>query len=370
MVCLLLLPALSFAEGQILQGNTIFSNALFIALLAIIIFLLIVAMALTKVLKNLAKSDLLLKLKEKNDKTDNTLKATGLLLFCLTGFSASAASGGDAKWLVGGLEMSTFLFMIAMIAMELIFIASLFRTLKSLLKDPSVKTQAVPVKKEKTILEKLNASVEIENEAEIMMGHEYDGIRELDNDLPPWWRYGFYLTIVVSVIYLIHFHIAGTGDLQLTEYNKEVAQGKAEVEEYMKTQADNVDETTVKLLGETDIETGKTLFISTCAACHGRLGEGGVGPNLTDDYWMHGGSLADIFKSIKYGWPDKGMKSWKEDISPMQISQITSFIKKIQGTNPPNAKAQQGDLFVENTNAPADTLKKEPVTDLAPAPIK
>jgi cytochrome c oxidase cbb3-type subunit 3 len=107
-----------------------------------------------------------------------------------------------------------------------------------------------------------------------------------------------------------------------------------------------VDENSVKLLtAADDLAAGKTVFLTTCFACHGRSGEGGVGPNLTDEYWLHGGSIQEVFKTIKYGWPDKGMKSWKDDYSPVQIAQIASFVKSLAGTNPANAKPPQGTLF-------------------------
>jgi cytochrome c oxidase cbb3-type subunit III len=201
--------------------------------------------------------------------------------------------------------------------------------------------------KSKTILEKINASIDIEEEKDILLDHDYDGIKELDNDLPPWWKYGFYVTIIIAVIYMINFHVSGTGDLQIAEYNKEVAKAKLEVAEYMKTAANNVDETNIKQLEGADVEEGKNLFVVNCAACHGKDGQGSVGPNLVDNYWLHGGSLVDVFKSIKYGWIDKGMKAWKDDFSPMQIAQISSFIRTIVGTNPTGAKAPQGDLYQE-----------------------
>ena len=121
-----------------------------------------------------------------------------------------------------------------------------------------------------------------------------------------------------------------------------------EIAEFMKTSANNVDESTVKMLTDpSDLNTGKDIFISTCAACHGKFGEGTVGPNLTDEYWLHGGGVKDIFKTIKYGWPDKGMKSWKEDFSPVQIAQLTSYIRTLKGSNPPKPKDMQGELYIE-----------------------
>ena len=170
----------------------------------------------------------------------------------------------------------------------------------------------------------------------------------------------------------MNFHVLGTGDLQDVEYSKAIAQAKVELDEYMKTSANNVDETNVKMLEGADIASGKEVYKASCVACHGALGEGGVGPNLTDAYWLHSGEVADIFKTIKYGVADKGMKSWKEDLSPMQIAQVTSYIKTLAGTNPPNGKAPQGDLYTEVNTKPindstlisTDSLKiKEVIKD-------
>src|SRR5690606_25602191 len=146
-------------------------------------------------------------------------------------------------------------------------------------------------------------------EQTIMLDHDYDGIRELDNVLPPWWKYGFYVTILVAVIYMVVYHVTDSLPLQKAEYEASLKKAEADVAEYMKNASSNVDETSVKMLTDaTDLEAGKEIHSMSCVACHGRFGEGGVGPNLTDDYWMHKGGIADIFKSIKYGWPDKGMK--------------------------------------------------------------
>jgi cytochrome c oxidase cbb3-type subunit 3 len=349
---LLFLPMLNYAQGTAAatDSTSYFSNALFNTLLVLIIVLLIVIFALGQTLKNIADSDYLVnKANQHEKKSGNTdiLKKTGLLLILLSGFQleAQTATQPADSWLIGGLDMLTFYSMIAALFIEGIIILILYRMIMGFIKPATQASVQIP--KTKTILEKLNASVDIENEQDIMLDHDYDGIKELDNNLPPWWKYGFYLTIGIAVIYLINFHVIGTGDLQTAEYTKAMAEAKAEVEEYMKTAANNVDETNVKQLEGADVESGKQLFIANCAACHGKLGQGSVGPNLTDDYWLHGGSLADIFKSIKYGWMDKGMKSWKEDLSPVQIAQISSFIRTLKGSNPPEAKAPQGDLFKE-----------------------
>lgn len=356
---LLFLPMLNYAqEASAPAGSTsYFSNALFNTLLVLIIVLLIVIFALGQTLKNIADSDYLVNKSNKEKKSDNTdiLKKTGLLLILLSGFQlkAQTATPPADSWLIGDLDMLTFYSMIAALLVEGIIITILYRMIMGFIKTE--KQASVQVPKTKTILEKLNASVDIEKEQDIMLDHDYDGIQELDNDLPPWWKYGFYLTVVIAVIYMIHFHVTGTGDLQTAEYTKAMAEAKTELEEYMKTAANNVDETNVKQLEGADIENGKQLFIANCAACHGKLGQGSVGPNLTDDYWIHGGSLADIFKTIKYGWVDKGMKSWKEDLSPVQIAQISSFVRTLKGSNPPEAKAPQGDLYQEEQNTIADS---------------
>ena len=127
-----------------------------------------------------------------------------------------------------------------------------------------------------------------------------------------------------------------------------MAVAEAEKVKYLATQTNNVDESNVKLLGAADIAEGQKIFVEKCAACHQAHGgsmPGGVGPNLTDNYWIHGGTIVDVFKTLKYGWPEKGMISWKDQMTPNQLAQTASFVLSIAGTNPPNAKEPQGELF-------------------------
>lgn len=205
---------------------------------------------------------------------------------------------------------------------------------------------------------KLTDRVPMEAEDTILMDHEYDGIRELDNNLPPWWKYGFVASIGFAIIYLFHYHVLATGMLQHDAYEKDVAVAAEEVEAYLAAQAMNVDERTVVMLeGASDLAEGEAIFMQYCKTCHGAEGEGLVGPNMTDDYWLHGGSIKDIFSTIKYG-AENGMKSWKDELNPVQMQQVSSFIKSLHGTTPANPKEPQGKLYQETEEVetpPADT---------------
>lgn len=212
---------------------------------------------------------------------------------------------------------------------------------------------------------KLTDAVPLEKEADVMLDHEYDGIRELDNSLPPWWKYGFYLTIVFGVFYMLNYHVIGSGKLQLEEYEEQLALAEAEKQERLKEIAAIVDENTVTIMeDEVALNEGKKIFDEKCAVCHGYQGEGGVGPNMTDDYWIHGGSINDIFKVIKYGVPQKGMIAWQAQITPVDMQKLSSYITSLAGTNPPNAKEPQGDLYVpEKENSAGSTDSAQVSTD-------
>lgn len=189
-----------------------------------------------------------------------------------------------------------------------------------------------------------NDAVPVEREEEVLTDHEYDGIHELDNNLPPWWKAMFYITIVFAVIYLGAAHVFDVLPSQAEEYETEMAEARLEVEAYMATRANAIDENNVELdLSEEALAAGSTIYAANCAACHANDLGGGVGPNLVDAYWIHGGSVGDVFATIKHGVPQKGMISWKSQLSPLQMQQVSSYILSMQGTEPANPKEPQGD---------------------------
>ena len=191
-------------------------------------------------------------------------------------------------------------------------------------------------------------AVPIEREHEILSDHAYDGIRELDNSLPPWWVNMFILTIIWAVGYMYYYHWGGNGPSSEQEYQIEMEQAKKQQSIALAGMANAVDESNVAALTESsDLGEGELIFKNVCAACHGMGGEGTVGPNMTDAYWIHGGGIKNIFKTIKYGVPDKGMISWQSQLTPTDIQKVSSYILTLQGTNPPNPKAPQGEIWVE-----------------------
>ncbi len=198
--------------------------------------------------------------------------------------------------------------------------------------------------------------VPVEAEKEILFEHDYDGIRELDNRLPPWWLWLFYVTIIFSAVYFTYYHILG-GPTLVEEYERDMQIAQARIEEYKAKSGDQVDENTVTLLtDENELALGQTIFQTNCTPCHGQNGEGNsIGPNLTDPYWIHGGGIKNVFHTISEGVPEKGMVPWKQTLRPKDIQRVASYILvKLQGTNPPNAKEPQGELWQPEDQAPAD----------------
>ena len=176
----------------------------------------------------------------------------------------------------------------------------------------------------------------------LLAGHDYDGIQELDNKLPKWWLWLFYVTIIFAAIYVLRYHVTGWGPLQEEEYSIAMADAKMK---YAKSGNQNVmDASTVTLLSdEASMTAGKVIYDKSCAVCHLADGQGLVGPNMTDEYWIHGCSINDLFNIIVVGVPEKGMISWESQLNPQQIQQVASYILSMQGSNPPNPKEPQGE---------------------------
>lgn len=295
----------------------------------------------------------------------------GLLLVSNIAFAQAETSAAiETATNYGGMTATAFYILMSVIFLEVLVIVVLLINLRILVakerKRIAVMNEATGAvayqvaRPTRTWWDKVNSFRPIKEEAALDLGHDYDGIRELDNRLPPWWLYGFYVSIVFAGIYLYRYHIKESAPLSGEEFAIAMKQAEEQKEAYLKKAANKVDETTVKLLtGESELAAGKNVYTINCVACHGQKGEGGVGPNLTDDYWLAGGSVQDVFKTIKYGRQEKGMRSWKDDLSPMQIAQVTSYIKSLQGTTPANGKEPQGELYKEDTvTVAADTTAK------------
>jgi cytochrome c oxidase cbb3-type subunit 3 len=206
------------------------------------------------------------------------------------------------------------------------------------------------------LMKSFTQSVPVEEEKQLLMDHDYDGIKELDNNLPPWWVYLFYACIVFAVVYLVRFEVMGAPD-QETELKNEMAQAKIDVAEYMKTAPDLMDEKTVTLLTDpAEIAKGKVIFETNCAACHRADAGGQIGPNLTDDRWILGGGIKNIFHTITNGGRDgKGMIAWsKNGLKPKDIQHVASYVISLKGSNPKEPKAPEGEVWVDE-NAPAPT---------------
>lgn len=198
----------------------------------------------------------------------------------------------------------------------------------------------------KKIIQYLTKSAPIESEKDVMLDHEYDGIRELDNVLPPWWLWLFYITIFIAVIYMVKYHVMGDWSSG-KEYVEEMTVAKADVDAYLKKTGGDINENTAKIVNDAEtLKRGKAIFNEPgkCSTCHRPDGGGLIGPNLTDDKWIHGSEIGSLFKVIKNGVPEKGMTKWGGILSAKEIQTVASYILvELKGTNPPNPKVYPGD---------------------------
>jgi cytochrome c oxidase cbb3-type subunit 3 len=350
-------------------GASVFDSPLAIMLLVLMVILMLIIALLAGLLMNSAD------LKSKRDsKSAKSVAALLILFFLLSGSGVFAQDAGASAQAtstpasIGGLSPTTFYVMVSIIFLELFIIMALLINIRFLVRNEKDKL-VLQLSPDKPVAPKINwwsrfnKFKPVEQEADIDLGHDYDGIRELDNRLPPWWLYGFYVTIVFAAIYLWRFHVSHTAPSTREEYEQSVARAEIKIQEYLKTKGEAVNENTVTQLSESsDIAEGKKIFTASCASCHKESGAGDVGPNLTDDYWLHGGDIKSIFKTVKYGI--NAMPQWQNAYSNKQIAQVASFVKTLKGTNPPNPKAPQGEIFKEAApagNTADSALTKEKV---------
>lgn len=201
--------------------------------------------------------------------------------------------------------------------------------------------------------QRINASVPLEQEKNIELDHNYDGIKELDNHLPPWWKWLFYGTIGWAFVYIVVFHFSASLPLSIEEYQIEVAQAEEQARQLKASQPEAViDENNLRYTADPAIiEKGKNVFANNpCGSCHRNDGGGNtIGPNLTDEYWIHGGDVKNVFNTVKNGAVDKGMPAWGKVMSAQDVRDVTFYIMSLQGTKPPDAKAPQGELFKQPT---------------------
>lgn len=278
------------------------------------------------------------------------------ILIFITG-GAFAQSGMTESEVVSYLNI--ILVLIGVVALLLILVAVFtYRVLNIIMSKPEEAEAEAEAEEEPgmwaNLQTKLTNAVPVEEEEAVMLDHDYDGIKELDNHLPPWWKWLFYATIVFAVIYLFAYHVIDIAPLSAEEYQMEMARAEEVASERKLIAGNTIDETSVEFVStESNLVNGQEIFMSMCAACHRPDGGGSVGPNLTDEFWLHGGSISDIFGTIKYGVPEKGMISWEAQIKPADMQDLSSYIISIQGTNPPNAKEPEGEKYVPEESEPA-----------------
>lgn len=315
-----------------------------------LVILLLVQIAVIFAISNSMKS--FIKLKSTKDKINNGRVKNILLLLMFTGLAGSAsalsftqpgATTEKTPWLI---VENNDIILLVILNITLLFVIlhfkRLFMDIAKMVRPQ--KEKKLSARSQRRMQKLLTDAVPIEQEETIMLDHEYDGIRELDNNLPPWWVWMFYATIVFSVIYIFNYHIFKISDLQIEEYNKSMKQAELDVNAYLSEMAMNVDETNATLMtDEGDLSTGKVLFDANCVVCHNPKGEGNIGPNLTDKNWIYGFDVKDIFKTVKYGTAN-GMPEHNSKLNPIQLQQVSSYVLSLPEVK---GKPEEGTIIEE-----------------------
>lgn len=355
------------APATTVQGSPEVPNALIYALVATAVVQVVFIVSLAGIIRALGTPSAWRN--KLGNGAERLVIITPVLLLASLEASAQAYKGGDDGvsnyqlfWVL--LVSNIFLFIILMVQINLV--RGLTKAITGVKEAATAPIRIGPTWDQR-IMRRLTRQVAVEKEQDILMHHEYDGIRELDNVLPPWWVWLFYGTIAWSVLYLVNTHVIAIWPDQKTEYQEEMAQANAEIAAYKATLGDLVDENTVTLTTDAGVlSNGKSIFTQYCTPCHGADASGSetsVGPNLTDAYWLHGGGVKNVFKTITYGVPAKGMISWKTQLKPAEIAALASYILSLQGSGSVTQKAPQGDLWKEEV-APADSTA-QPIDTLA-----
>ena len=274
---------------------------------------------------------------------------TTVALFCVKNIAfAQEAIKPEDK----GLTFTEIVFLAAVFVIcvsLLIITVTLYVLVKKLVnqKEGEIETQSVETSS-LTFWQKILSLKPISMEKQMSLGHSYDGIDELDNPTPPWFMFLFYGTIAIAVVYLFVFHVIGDGKVMTTEYAEEISTAEKQNELYMKKIANSINENNVTLLADSKaLAKGQEEYTKNCVACHGDKGQGGVGPNLSDEFWIHGGDIKSIYHTISEGVAEKGMIAWKKSLNPLQIQQVVSYLHQFKGTNPENGKEPQGEKYEE-----------------------
>lgn len=178
---------------------------------------------------------------------------------------------------------------------------------------------------------------------EEILDHDYDGIKELNNGMPFWLTWLFVGSIMFGIIYYIHY-TSESAETIAQSYENSLAEHTAKMES--KRAAVSVEDMINELNTPEAIAEGNQVYTTRCAACHGQAGEGGIGPNLVDKYWIHGdGSLSEVVKVVENGVTEKGMPAWGQVMGMRDVITVSYYIESIKGSNPPNQKEAQGNLI-------------------------
>jgi cytochrome c oxidase cbb3-type subunit 3 len=266
------------------------------------------------------------------------------LFLNITVLNAAAWGIGSGNMYQDILVVVLIVVMLALLATALIVNKAMRSILRITMPEVLKEEQVTKVKRKesrKASWNKLLGLRPISEEKDLIIDHEYDGISELDNPVPIWFNALFYSTMTFAVVYILIYHVFGWGMNQHQEYVQEMEKAEIAKQEYLAQAANLIDESSV-LFDETKVAAGSAVFQANCVACHGGAGEGGIGPNLTDKFWLHGGEIKDIFKTVKYGVPDKGMVPWEQTLTPGQIAEVSSYIVSLRDTKPANPKEPQG----------------------------